>query len=103
MDWITDNKVPLGSWIKTGVDSMMDRGAWMFDAFSDRVVEGQRVAYALLWLILLWSALSGIPSFRRDFKRLSSIWFLVSFAYLLPVLTQPTTHCVRALVTRHLF
>ncbi len=35
MDWLTDNKLPLGKWIKWGVDVVMDRGAWMFDSFSD--------------------------------------------------------------------
>ena len=50
MDWLTDNKLPLGKWIKSGVDVIMDRGAWMFDSFSDGLqflIEG--LVEAILW------------------------------------------------------
>jgi len=50
MEWIIENKIPLGNWIKTGVDSVMDRGAWLFDAFSD----GLQFLIAGLTDLLLW-------------------------------------------------
>ncbi|MEX1036222.1 MAG: choline ABC transporter permease subunit [Sneathiella sp.] len=35
MEWLTDHKIPLGSWIRDGVDFLLDHGAWIFDSFSD--------------------------------------------------------------------
>lgn len=35
MEWLTEHKIPLGSWIKDGVDFLLDHGAWIFDSFSD--------------------------------------------------------------------
>ncbi len=35
MEWLTEHKIPLGSWIRDGVDFMLDHGAWLFDSFSD--------------------------------------------------------------------
>ena len=36
MDWLTDQKIPLGKWIKNGfVDLLLDHGAWFFDYLSD--------------------------------------------------------------------
>lgn len=35
MDWLTDNKIPLGNWIKTFVDFLLDHGAGFFDAVSE--------------------------------------------------------------------
>ncbi len=33
--WLSDNKLPLGKWIKSAVDVMLDNGAYIFDAFAD--------------------------------------------------------------------
>ncbi len=35
MDWLTDNKIPLGKWIKSLVDLILDNFASVFDHFSD--------------------------------------------------------------------
>ena len=35
MEWLTDHKIPLGNWIRDGVDFILDHGAWIFDSFSD--------------------------------------------------------------------
>jgi glycine betaine/proline transport system permease protein len=35
MEWLTDNKLPLGKWIKSAVDWLLDHGAWLFDSFAD--------------------------------------------------------------------
>ena len=35
MDWLTENKIPLGTWIKTFVEFLNDNAAWFFDFISD--------------------------------------------------------------------
>ena len=35
MDWITDNKIPLGKWIASFVDFLNDNAAWFFNFISD--------------------------------------------------------------------
>ena len=35
MDWLTDNKIPLGKWIKDFVELLNDHAAWLFDGISD--------------------------------------------------------------------
>ena len=34
MDWLTENKIPLGGWIKTFVDFLNEHMAWLFDFIS---------------------------------------------------------------------
>ncbi len=35
MEWLTDNKIPLGKWIRGGVDFLNDNAAWIFDFISE--------------------------------------------------------------------
>ena len=35
MEWLTDNKIPLGKWIKGFVDVLNDHAAWVFNLISD--------------------------------------------------------------------
>ena len=35
LEWLTDNKIPLGKWIKSFVDFLLDNLAWFFDRFSE--------------------------------------------------------------------
>jgi glycine betaine/proline transport system permease protein len=35
MEWLTDNKIPLGKWISSGVDFLNDNAAWIFDLIAD--------------------------------------------------------------------
>lgn len=35
LEWLTDNKIPLGKWIKSFVDFLLDNLAWFFDWFSE--------------------------------------------------------------------
>ncbi len=35
LDLLTEYKIPLGKWIASGVDVLLDHGAWFFDGFSD--------------------------------------------------------------------
>jgi len=62
-DWLTENKIPLGKWIAGGVDWMMDRMAWLFDAFAEGLgstIEG--FIDVMLWVppLLLVAIFAGI-------------------------------------------
>ena len=35
MEWLTDNKIPLGKWIRGAVDFLNDHAAWFFDLIAD--------------------------------------------------------------------
>ncbi|MEZ5451096.1 MAG: choline ABC transporter permease subunit [Thiolinea sp.] len=35
MDWLTEHKLPLGKWIKNGVEWLLDNATWLFDAFAE--------------------------------------------------------------------
>ena len=35
MDWLSDNKIPLGKWIKSFVDFLNEHAAWVFNLISD--------------------------------------------------------------------
>ncbi len=51
MDWLTDNKIPLGNWMKAFVDFLNDHAAWVFNLISDVLgflIEG--LIEAMLWL-----------------------------------------------------
>lgn len=51
LDWLTDNKIPLGKWIKSFVDFLLDNFAWFFDQFSEGLqflIEG--FVDGMLWL-----------------------------------------------------
>ncbi len=34
MEWLTENKIPLGRWMRAGVDWLTDNAAGFFDAVS---------------------------------------------------------------------
>ncbi len=48
MEWLVDNKIPIGRWAKTGVDWLIDNAGFVFDWFS---VQLERVIFALLWCL----------------------------------------------------
>jgi glycine betaine/proline transport system permease protein len=51
VDWLTDNKIPLGTWIKSFVDVLLDNGAGFFDAVSEVLkffIEG--LTDVMLWM-----------------------------------------------------
>ncbi len=65
MEWLTNNKIPLGSWMKSAVDSLNDNAAWAFDAFAfglGTLIEA--MVATLLWvpafaLIAIFSVAGG--------------------------------------------
>ncbi|WP_417685736.1 choline ABC transporter permease subunit [Roseibium sp.] len=48
MDWLTDNKIPIGKWAKTLVDWLTDNAWWLFDAVS---VGLETMISGILWLL----------------------------------------------------
>ena len=64
MDWLTDNKIPLGRWIKQFVDFVLDHGAGFFDLLSEVVeffIEG--LTDLMLWvpplaLVVIFAAIA---------------------------------------------
>ena len=50
MDWLTDNKLPVGSWAKTAVDWLINNAGFAFDALASLL---KAMIDALLWLLEL--------------------------------------------------
>ncbi len=48
MEWLTDNKIPIGKWAKSGVDWLTDNAGFAFDWFSLML---ERIIGALLWCL----------------------------------------------------
>ena len=62
MDWLTDRKIPLGSWIESFVDFLLAHGAWFFDYLSDVLkftIEGVAEIATSLPPLLLVAVLAG--------------------------------------------
>ncbi len=63
MDWLTENKIPLGQWMKGFVDLLNDHAAWVFNLISDVLgflIEG--LTDLMLWvpalgLVMVFAAL----------------------------------------------
>ena len=48
--WLTDHKLPIGKWIKSVIDYLLDHGAYLFDSFADGLkflIEG--FSEVILW------------------------------------------------------
>ncbi len=63
MEWLTDNKIPLGNWMKAFVDLLNDHAAWVFNLISDVLgflIEG--LIDVMLWLpaLLLVAIFAGL-------------------------------------------
>jgi glycine betaine/proline transport system permease protein len=50
MDWLTDNKLPVGSWAKTAVDWLINNAGFAFDALASLL---KAMIDGLLWLLEL--------------------------------------------------
>jgi glycine betaine/proline transport system permease protein len=87
MEWITNNKLPIGQWAKSGVDWLIDNGGFVFDWLAQQL---KTMIDALLWVLqlphpLLFAALAAALAFWL--KR--TIWFpLFAAAALLLIYNQ---------------
>ncbi len=48
MDWLTDNKIPIGKWAELLFDSLRERSGWFFDGLADVM---ELLIEALLWVL----------------------------------------------------
>lgn len=48
MEWLTDNKIPIGKWVQKGVDALIDQASGFFDALSLML---EAMIDAILWLL----------------------------------------------------
>ncbi|MEZ5534330.1 MAG: choline ABC transporter permease subunit [Thiolinea sp.] len=63
MDWLTEHKLPLGKWIKSVVEWLLDNGAWLFDSISEGlefIIEG--MIDVMLWFhpLMMLAIFAGI-------------------------------------------
>ena len=48
MEWLTDNKIPIGKWARNVFDWMQDNGAWFFDSLADAL---EAMIDGILWVL----------------------------------------------------
>jgi len=81
LHWLTDQKIPLGKWIKSLADLLLDHGAWFFDYLSEFLkfliegVAGLLLAVPALALVL---ALAGLAFWlHRSWKLVAAVVLLL--------------------------
>ncbi|MFV2091716.1 MAG: choline ABC transporter permease subunit [Hyphomicrobiales bacterium] len=89
MDWLTENKIPLGRWIKLGVDALNDNAAWFFDAIATVLggaIEG--LIAGLLWfhplvLLALFAIVGGLAqrNWRLGLGIAASLLLVINMGY----------------------
>ena len=83
MNWLTDQKIPLGKWIKSFADFVLDHGAWFFDYLSEILkflIEGVAGLLLAVPSLAMVAALAGLAFW------LHRSWKLVIAAVLLLLL-----------------
>ena len=77
MDWLTDEKIPLGRWIESFVDVLLDHGAWFFDYLSEIlkfIIEGVTGLALALPALVLVALLAGLAFFlHRSWKLVAAV------------------------------
>lgn len=102
MEWLTDNKIPLGKWITRAVDQLIDTAGGFFDSLSE-VLEA--MIQALLWLLqtphpFLVVGVAAVVAFllRRSFSfsffTLFGLLFIINQGY-----WEETTETVALVLT----
>jgi glycine betaine/proline transport system permease protein len=89
MDWLTDNKVPLGAWINSLVELLNDNAAWFFDLIADVLgflING--LIDAMQWmppllLVVLFAAIAGWlhRSWKLAVGILASLLLIINLGY----------------------
>ena len=89
MEWLTDNKIPIGAWIKSFVDVLNDNAAWFFDFIADvlgLVING--LIDAMQWLppLLLVALFAGLAfwlhrSWRLPVAMAASLLLIINLGY----------------------
>ncbi|WP_428926056.1 choline ABC transporter permease subunit [Marinibacterium sp. SX1] len=79
MDWLTENKIPVGKWASAVFDWLQMHGGWFFDGLSDvmdRLIEG------ILWALETPHPLVIVALFAGLTWGLQRSWKLVAFVVL---------------------
>lgn len=85
MDWLTDNKIPVGKWAAAIFDWLQDNGAFFFDALSDFL---EALIDAILWVLqtpnplVIILVFTGITYFLQRSWRMAVLTF-VGFLFIL--------------------
>ncbi len=74
MDWLTDNKIPVGKWIEAAVDFFYAHFAWFFDGITytfEFLIEGTADTLGLLHPLILIALIAGLAYLlQRSWKLL---------------------------------
>ncbi len=77
MDWLTDHKIPLGKWIKSFVDLLLDHAAWFFDFLSELLefpIEGLTALALALPPLLLVAGIAALAFWlHRSWKLVAAV------------------------------
>jgi len=77
LDWLTDHKIPLGKWIKSFVDLLLDHAAWFFDFLSELLefpIEGLTALSLALPPLLLVAAIAALAFWlHRSWKLVAAV------------------------------
>ena len=89
MEWLTDNKIPIGAWIKSFVDVLNDNAAWFFDFIADVLgfaING--LIDAMQWLppLLLVASFAGLAfwlhrSWRLPVAMAAALLLVINLGY----------------------
>ncbi len=89
MEWLTDNKIPIGAWIKSFVDVLNDNAAWFFDFIADVLglaING--LIDVMQWLppLLLVAMFAGLAfwlhrSWRLPLAMAASLLLVINLGY----------------------
>ena len=79
MEWLTDNKIPVGKSAAWIFDLMQDYGAWFFDALSDAM---DAMIEAILWVLQSPHPLLVIAAFAALTYGLQRSWKVTLFVVL---------------------
>lgn len=77
MEWLTEHKLPLGKWIKSVVEWLLDNATWLFDAFAEGMeflIEG--FVDTMLWFnpLVMIAIFSGIAfALHKNWKLVALI------------------------------
>ncbi len=85
MDWLTENKLPIGKWAKNSVDWLIDNGGFVFDWLAAQL---QVMINALLWLLelpspLVFVAIAAALAYWRKKSVTFSVFVLLSLLFIL--------------------
>ncbi|MGF1626915.1 MAG: choline ABC transporter permease subunit [Alphaproteobacteria bacterium] len=76
MDWLTDNKIPVGRWAKAVIDWLTANGAWLFDGLADGL---EAMIAAILWCLQGPSPFIIIAAFAALAYALRRSWAVTLF------------------------